>query len=218
MIKKLRLFVGIMMLSFLFIACGSETENDSKVESVDQSSGESCLYSYDKEGSSVNWTAFKTTQRVAVGGSFDSVLVSLPDTIRSPKEALKNASFSIISSSVFTNNTIRDGTIRKYFFSKLKNDGNIEGNIRIVEGTDKFGSGTIVLNINDVKRDIGFKYTIEGDVIIIKTKITLVSFEGEEAVQSLNTECKDVHAGADGVSKLWPDLEIEVKAALKKKC
>lgn len=218
MIKKLRLFAGIMMLSFLFIACGGETESESKVDSVDQSEGESCLYSYDEEASSVSWTAFKTTQRVAVGGSFDSVLVSLPDSVWSPKEALQNASFKIISSSVFTNNTIRDGTIRKYFFSKLKNDGNIEGNIKIVEGSDQAGSGTIMLNINDVKRDVGFKYTIKGNVIVIKTKITLVSFEGEEAVQSLNTECKDVHAGADGVSKLWPDLEIEVKAALKKKC
>ena len=216
--KKLKLIVGVMIFPILFIACGSESEKDSKVESTENGSSESCLYSYDKEGSSVNWIAFKTMQRVAVGGSFDSVLVSLPDSVRSPKEALKNASFSIITSSVFTNNTIRDGTIRNYFFSKLKNDGNIEGNIRIVEGDDKAGSGTVALSINDFKRDIGFKYTIEGDVILIKTKITLSSFEGDEAVQSLNTECKDLHAGADGVSKLWPDIEIEVKAALKKKC
>jgi polyisoprenoid-binding protein YceI len=218
MMKKLFLMVGIVASPYFFTACGDSNENEGNVVEGQISNDENCIYTYDDDASTVKWTAFKTTQRLAVGGRFDSVLVELPDSMHSPKEALQNASFSIITSSVFTDNTIRDGTLRNYFFGTLKNDGNISGEIKIVEGNDVEGGGTVMLNINDVKRDVGFKYTIEGNNIVIKTKINLNSFEGEAAVQSLNTECDDLHKGPDGISKLWPDVEIEVKAALKKKC
>ena len=217
--RKSILFFSTLLIAIIFSACGEVEETQNKaVEGQELVMDESCLYSYKADASSVKWTAFKTTDRVAVGGQFDSVLVFLPDTIYSPLEALEKVSFKIISSSVFTDNSMRDATIRKYFFSTLKNDGNIEGKVRIVEGDEKAGGGTVALTINDVKRDIGFKYTIVGNIITLKTKITLNSFEGEDAVQSLNTQCDDVHKGADGISKLWPDVEIEVKAALKKQC
>jgi polyisoprenoid-binding protein YceI len=215
-----RLWVaGALLLSVLMSACGEvEKEQKEAVEEQELMQDESCLYSYDSDSSSVNWTAFKTTERAAVGGRFDSVVVSLPDTVYSPKEALEKASFRIISSSVFTENGIRDNTLRKYFFSTLKDNGNIEGKVKIVEGDNKSGGGTVMLMINGVKRDMGFKYNIVGNNIMLKTKINLNSFDGSEAVKSLNTQCDDLHKGADGVSKLWPDVEIEVKAALKKRC
>ena len=209
-------FLGMVLLSLVFTSCGT-SEEKTEGEAVKEGAGEACIYTYNADSSKVNWTAFKTTDRLAVGGSFDSVLVVLPDSMHSAKEALGNASFTIIANSVFTNNSIRDNTLRKYFFSSLSNDGNITGNVKIVEGDDNAGGGTVELTINDVKRDIGFKYTIEGSVITLKTKITLKSFNGQDAVKSLNAECDDVHKGADGISKLWPDLEIEV-AALNKEC
>lgn len=207
-----------MILPFLLTACGNDDDAEKKKDKNELAVEETCIYSYNSDSSSVSWTAFKTTDHVGVGGSFDSVLVVLPDSMKSAKEALKNVSFTIISNSVFTDNAIRDNTLRKYFFSTLSNDGNINGNVKIVEGDDTSGGGTVELTINDVKRDIGFKYTIEGNVIFLKTKITLKSFNGQDAVKTLNAQCDDLHKGSDGISKLWPDIEIEVKAVLNTDC
>ena len=211
-------FLGMTLLSIIFTSCGSNEDNGQSEDVKEEVVAESCLYTYNSDSSKVNWTAFKTTDHVGVGGRFDSVLVVLPDSMQSAQEALENVSFTIFSNSVFTDNSIRDNTLRKYFFSTLANDGNIMGIVKIVEGDNTSGGGTVELTFNDVKRDIGFKYTIEGSVISLKTKITLNSFSGEDAMQSLNTQCDDLHKGADGISKLWPDVEIEVKAVLNKDC
>lgn len=211
-------FLGIALFSLLFTSCGSNEENEQNEEVKEEIVVESCLYTYNSDSSKVSWTAFKTTDHIGVGGSFDSLLVVLPDSMQSALEALENVSFTIFSNSVFTDNSIRDNTLRKYFFSTLANEGNIDGSVKIVEGDNTSGGGTVELTINDVKRDIGFKYTIEGSVISLKTKITLNSFSGEDAMQSLNAQCDDLHKGADGISKLWPDVEIEVKAVLNKDC
>lgn len=211
-------FLGIALFSLLFTSCGSNEEKGQSEEVKEEVVVESCLYTYNSDSSKVSWTAFKTTDHIGVGGRFDSVIVVMPDSMQSAKEALENVSFTIFSTSVFTNNSIRDNTLRKFFFSKLANDGNIEGSVKIVEGDNTSGGGTVELTINDVKRDIGFKYTIVDGVINLKTKITLNSFNGQDAVKSLNVKCDDLHKGADGISKLWPDVEIEVKAVLNKDC
>lgn len=207
-----------LLFPFVMIACGSEEESKNDKELQEEVVIEDCNYSYVSESSSVMWTAYKTSERAAVGGSFDSVLVEVPDSNSSVIEALRNASFDIYTESVSTNNPARDATIRKYFFATLADNGLIKGDIKIVEGDNKEGGGTVKLKINGVTRDIGFKYSVVDNLITIKTKINLSSFNGDPAIKSLNDFCDDLHKGSDGVSKLWPDIEIEVKAALNKDC
>ena len=212
------LWIGAsLMISVFMYSCGGN-EDAAPQENAAYVIDKNCTFSYDENASSLKWTAFKTTDRIAVGGSFDSVLVTFTDTSYSPKQALRNASFTIFTNSVFTDNAARDETIRKFFFSQLKGDGTIIGEVKSVEGDDSAGGGTVKLKLNEVTRDIGFKYTISGNEIVFTTKINLNSFEGGEAVASLNTNCNEVHKGPDGISKLWPDLEIEVKASLIKNC
>ena len=181
--RTFKLFM-VVLLPFAMIACASEDENQTKVEETEVV--EECNYTYDSDASSVMWTAFKTTARAAVGGSFDSVMVDVPDSNSSVIEALRNASFTIYTESVKTNNPARDLTIQKYFFGTLADNGRIEGKIKIVKGDNTAGSGTVNLKINGISRDIGFKYSEQDNLITIKTKISLSSFEGEAAIKSLN--------------------------------
>lgn len=217
--NKVFWIIGIVFAGAFFSACGElEKEQKKAVEYQKQVLDESCVYTYDASASSLNWTAFKTTGRVGVGGQFDSVIVNLPDTVYSLLEAIEKVSFSVVTSSVFTNNPDRDATLQKYFFGTLMDNGDIEGKVKIVEGDQEAGSGTVMITMNGVSRGIGFKYVIESDIITLIAKIDLDSFDGKDAVKTLNTECGELHAGEDGVSKLWPDIEIEVKAAFKKEC
>lgn len=215
------LIVGSFIVSVLLLgSCGDQEEvtNEEPLEKVVSVADEGCLYTYNAKSSSLNWVAFKTSDRVAVGGSFDSLKVMLSESVFSPMQAMENASFEVYVNSVFTDNSIRDNTLRKYFFSALIGGDVIKGKFKIVEGDDNAGGGSITLQLNNVTRDVGFEYTVDASVITIKTRIDLISFQGDQAINSLNKECDELHRGADGVSKLWPDIEIEVIVALDKKC
>lgn len=221
MMKKLKQTGSILMASFLLFACGSENEpavkeveNTEKTEVVQ----EKCLYTYNADSTSLNWTAFKTTDRVGVNGSFKKVKVNVADSVYSLNELIESVGFDVDVNTIFTNNPERDETLRKFFFASLEDDGEIYGEIKIVEGDNQSGGGTVKIKINGVSRDVGFEYELNGNNLLLRTKINLDSFNGQEAIETLNSECGDLHKGADGVSKMWSDITIEVKALVNKEC
>lgn len=210
----------ILFTSFLLFACGNEEKseaNNTEAKKVEVNI-EKCLYTYNPDSTSLNWIAFKTTDRVGVNGSFKTINVTIPDSVYSIKEAIENVAFDVDVNSVFTNNPERDETLRKYFFGSLEDDGKIYGEVKIIEGDELKGGGTVKIKINGVSRDVGFEYSVSGNEITLKTRINLDSFDAQEAINTLNGECGELHAGADGVSKMWADLTIEVKAVMNKEC
>ena len=213
--KRTKLFFLTTALFVFILGCDNETSNkskDSKSNKID------CNYSLIQDSSSVNWTAFKTNERVGVKGHFDVFKVWLPKEVKLPSEALLDASFDIETKSVNTGNMERDPKLVKFFFETLQDGHIIKGVIKSVDGNENNGNGLIELMFNDMIKDIPYTYQVKGNTIYLKTGINLEDWNGSSAVKSLNTECYDLHTGADGVSKLWPDIEIEVIAQLKKQC
>jgi len=45
--------------------------------------------------------------------------------------------------------------------------------------------------------------------------MNLDTWNGQTAVASLNEACKDLHKGADGVSKTWNEVAIEVTSSFQ---
>jgi hypothetical protein len=211
-------FMTTLVVFTLFVACDSQPSsktNDSKTEKADETS---CIYSIVEDSTAVNWTAFKTNDRIGVGGHFDEIKVWIPDNAKSPKEVLISTSFDIITASVNSGNDERDPKLVKYFFSTLADGHIIKGQIVSADGKDNAGEGTVKLFFNGITKKIPYTYQIKENKIYLKTGINLDEWDGSAAVKSLNTECYDLHTGKDGESKLWPDVEIEVVALLKKKC
>ncbi len=208
------IFLTTSILVFI-LGCNSESDKSSS----DAKSNETeCIYTMLKDSSSVNWTAFKTNDRLGVKGHFDEFKVWLPEDVSSPVAALVGTSFDIGTKSVNTGDLVRDPKLVKFFFNVLTDGQTIKGSIKSADGNEKEGNGLIELMFNGVTKDISYTYQIKGNNIYLKTGIDLEEWDGSDAVKSLNTECYDLHTGADGASKLWPDVEIEVVAALKKKC
>ena len=212
-ISKIIFFTTALFVSIL--GCNNETTNKSKDS---KSNDTECIYSLLKDSTMVNWTAFKTNARVGVKGHFDEFKVWLPKNVYSPAEALVGTSFDIGTKSINTGNAERDPKLVKFFFAALADGELIKGEIVSAEGNENEGNGLIKLMFNGVTNEIGYTYQIKGKKIYLKTGIDLDEWDGSDAVKSLNTECYDLHTGADGVSKLWPDVEIEVIAMLKKQC
>jgi hypothetical protein len=54
--------------------------------------------------------------------------------------------------------------------------------------------------------------------IALSGVIELGNWSAQPNVDALNKVCYDLHKGADGVSKLWPEVKLEVSTTLNKNC
>ena len=212
---------GILFASALALAaCGSEGGNEaSKTEKKEIKLAEKvCNYSYNAESVTASWTAFKFTEKAGVGGKFDSVIVSTSGSVDSPEKMLGELKFEIPISSTNTNNPDRDMKIIEYFFGTLSNTEMISGNIVSAKGNNEEGTAMVNLSMNDKTFQQEVNYKIEGAQVSLMGTIDVGNWNGNDAIAALNKVCDDLHKGEDGISKLWPTVDISIVALLDKSC
>ena len=196
--KKIAVFAFAVAL--LTTSCKKEEKNEVIVEPTPEVSGLKII----TDSTKVNWTAFKTTEKIAVGGSFKSIELKDTKTGETPEEVLEGAAFSIPVSSLYTNNPDRDSKLLKFFFGTLKNT-------ELLAGTLNFRDNKcyMTLTMNDVTKQIVTEYTFENKVFTLNATLNLVEFGGEKAVAAINEACLELHKGKDGVSKTWELVDIK---------
>ncbi|MAZ36268.1 MAG: hypothetical protein CL842_02325 [Crocinitomicaceae bacterium] len=212
---------GILFAAALALAaCGSEGGNEaSKTEKKEiKLAEEVCNYSYNAESVTASWTAFKFTEKAGVGGKFDSVIVSTSGSVDSPEKMLGELKFEIPISSTNTNNPDRDMKIIEYFFGTLSNTEMISGNIVSAKGNNEEGTAMVNLSMNDKTFQQEVNYKIEGAQVSLMGTIDVGNWNGNDAIAALNKVCDDLHKGEDGISKLWPTVDISIVALLDKSC
>ena len=158
----------------------------------------------DQNSVNVEWTAYKTTDKVPVSGTFNKVEVANLQTGDTPEEVLNGATFSIPVSSLFSDNEERDTKLKKLFFGIMSNTELISGKF-IHEGNES----KISIKMNGVTRDVPVKTSFAANTFRMNGTIQLPDFNTQEAMESLNAACYELHMGADGVSKTWEDVAIE---------
>ncbi len=204
----------------LLFACGGNPEQ--KTESSQEKSSaketkaqQSCTYVYDPSATSIVWEAYKYTERAAVGGKMDSVTVSNVPNAESALGVMENASFTVHTNSVNSNNSDRDMKIRKYFFGSLATPKEITGSIKSWDTGAK--KATVGLNINGVSKDLVMDYEVSNDTRVkLSGSIDVTEWNAGGAIAKLNEICKELHTGSDGKSKLWPDFKLTVVTTLLK--
>jgi len=182
-----------------------------------------CTYSIDPHTVHVNWTAFKTTQKVRVGGSFTEVTVTGDLTNSKSMAALLNQLDAEIdltaADKINTGNAARDKTLFEKFFSLIKAKPVMKGKLRHTKGTDDKGDVSLVLTMNRKTLSVPMSYTRDAKgLLTIKGAIDVNDFGLSGALANLSKACFDLHKGPDGVSKTWPEVEIELQANVAKAC
>jgi polyisoprenoid-binding protein YceI len=220
--------LSLLAIATLFMtACGSGTESKEvtiektaeEAAPVEKSIVEVCTYSYDPSTTKIMWKSFKTSAKVAVGGIFDTFTVD--NTVKSNSESavFENASFSIVTASVNSGNTERDPKLIKFFFNAMVSTDTITGGIdKISEAVDGKGAAIIHITMNGQTHEENATYTLEGTVLTLSATLNMAKWEASHAITTLNTECKDLHTGDDGISKLWEEVDIEITTTLAKSC
>ncbi|RCS27558.1 hypothetical protein DUT90_05450 [Polaribacter sp. WD7] len=206
--KKIITVFGFVVLALNFIACKSEKRpeyvEEKKVEEVKKKS--TAPFAFEKADNSIKFTAYKTSDKVPVGGQFKKVDIISGGEGNTIKEAVHNTEFSIPVSSIFTKEASRDYKIKKFFFGVMEKTKLLSG--KLVLENDSTGYAN--LKMNNVIQKVPFLYTIEAKKFSMQATMDVANWNALEALNSLNTVCKDLHTGADGISKTWSEVALNI--------
>ncbi len=182
--------VILLTIVFLAISCKDKVEKK-----------EFCI---DENTLTVKWTAYKTTDKIPVSGKFEKIIIQKSAYGKSAVDAVNNVEFSIPVSSVFTNNSERDEKLKKFFFGTMKDTETIEGKVLLKENN----TGILHLTMNGITASLPITYNIVEQLVNVEGLLDLNTWKGAMAIKALNEVCKDLHKGADGVSKTWNEVKL----------
>jgi polyisoprenoid-binding protein YceI len=213
-----KILFPITVFTVMFMSSCGGNHGDENTETTPETTEEICFYNYANGTAVVRWTAFKTNDKIAVGGQFNTVNVTVGDKSTKITDILETIKFNIPTGSTNTSNEDRDAKIVASFFGVMEATDIILGQVKSAEGDNTAGSCTFYLTLNNVEKEVILNYTVTNDVIKLTGGIDVVDFGAENAVASLNEVCKDLHIGSDGVSKTWSTVDLEIEASLNKDC
>jgi hypothetical protein len=198
-IKSTLAIVSIIVIT----ACNNSNSN--KKNEIEEG------YSIEPKTTTISWTAFKTTNKIPVKGTFTKLNIEKTKPAKTALEALNGLKFSIPVSSLFTNDTIRDNKLLKYFFQNLIDTDMISG----VLHTNNENSGELEITLNNTTQTVPVYYIISDQMVTMDAVIDLDNWRAQQALNLLNNACLDLHTGPDGVSKTWSEVKISVATYLK---
>lgn len=203
-LRECKSFMSIVTGLLIFFAAASHANQN-------------CTYSISKESMEIGWTAFKTTQKVPVQGTFKVYNVEGKLKADSLKKLLDGLSGSVQLKSNDSKSPERDLTLSKFFFNLIKTTP-VTGTLQ--NFSDKDMKGQLNLRFNGHQEVLPLTYTLNettGELSAVAT-LDLLGFKATSAFDSIHKACEKLHMGSDGVSKTWTDVQVNLKAKLEKIC
>lgn len=209
--------IAFAILSTVFIAFTSCKESKKNTENQDSenTSLSNEKFTLIQDSTKVSFTAYKTTEKVPVGGQFKEIKLSNVMGGDTPLQALDGIQFKIPVSSLFTNDPTgtRDPKILEFFFGVMKNTELISGVVKVVNGTSSMD-----VTLNGETQNIPLEHEIFGDdKILFNGVMNLENWNAMDAVSSINKACEILHTGNDGISKTWSEVAVKAEVHLQKK-
>jgi hypothetical protein len=196
---KVSIFLGILTI-LVAISCKSEKNSSDASEKI------AAPFAIKYAKKEINFTAYKTTEKIPVGGQFSKVDIVAGGTGNSVKEAINNTEFSIPVSSLLTKDSSRDYKIKKFFFGVMNNTELLSGKLIISDDSN----GIAKITMNGETQDVPFTYTIVDKTFNMQASIDINNWNASAALASLNKVCEDLHKGSDGVSVTWSEVALNI--------
>ena len=177
-----------------------------------------CTYGVSAGDVKVEWTAFKTTAKAPVKGTFNQMTLEGATSAKSLKDLAKGLSMTIDGTSVESNNPGRNVTLAQFFFQKFAPASEIKASVVSLEGDETKGTLNIKVTLNGVSQTLPFAYTVEAGVLQAKATMSMSAFTLQAAFKSLHNACASLHTGSDGVARTWDDVELALSSKFTKTC
>ena len=163
----------------------------------------------------VIWKAYKTLEKIGVGGKFTSVDY-IPAALEGKnfKELFVGSKVVIDTGKVDSGNPDRDVKLVQFFFNKMTG-GKIEGTIQSIKadprtkGKPRTGTLTVAITMNGKSLVIPMTYRYEKEQFNATGAIDLADFNALPALSSINKSCFELHKG-----KTWRDVTIGFHTAV----
>ncbi|MBT9188400.1 hypothetical protein [Zobellia russellii] len=209
--KKIKLIV----LGLLLVGAFSCKEAKKEQEQSTEAQAATETYTLIQDSTKVSFTAYKTTEKLPVGGKFTKINITKADEGDSPIAALDGTEFSIPVSSLFTNDATgtRDPKILEFFFGVMENTELISGVFNVSE--DNNYSIDVTLNGNTATIPLTHK-AVSDTSLVFDGVMNLEEWDALDAVASINKACEALHTGKDGVSKTWSEVAVHAEVLLQK--
>ncbi len=205
--KRSILFLFFTLLIFTY-SCKKDEKKVEKKEAATQT-----MYTVLDKDVIINWTGYKTTEKIPVKGTFKEVEILNAKTADSPVKVINDLKFKIPVASIFSKDSIRDYKLVNFLFGNMKNTISIEGRITLNENN----KGISTLSLNGFEKEVPVTYILSGNDIHINTSIDLNNWQAQAAVKALNDVCSEKHKSKDGISKTWSEVGIDVDVKVTKK-
>lgn len=197
---KTRNIYGTLVMAALFLTACSEKKTQ-----------EQAFMTPVPDSVTVEWTAYKTTDKLPVKGTFTTVNLDSYAEGSTVAAVLDGAEFSINAMEIATGDESRDTKIKDSFFGLMNEPGVIKGEF-VQSGDDWF----VKLKMNGVTVEkLPAKVEITDNTAQIAASIQLVDFKALEVLEALNKACYDLHIGGDGISKTWEVVDIEASVSFE---
>jgi polyisoprenoid-binding protein YceI len=169
-----------------------------------------CTYDYQKEGSTLSWTAFKTPKKVGVTAKFSDFTITAINA-KSVNDILAGATFDINSQSVDSGDKARDAKIMTFFFKKMLKGTKITGKVLKVENN----VADVELNLNGTTKVVKMnaKFDEATSKLTVKGAIDVLEYGMKDNLAALTKACFEKHEGVT-----WPNVDLELVAMVKKSC
>lgn len=180
--------------------------------------GKACHFTFNPSTTKFEWTAFKFTEKTAVKGSFADIQVKndrkQADSILS---AMRPSQVTIPAIGIESGHPDRDQKIREYFLGTNPRVQEIKARFFNAKGNTE---GTVDLQItwNGTIRKIPLRYTIRGAHLVAEGSLDVLDFGMSEGLQKLNSVCSELHKSKDGISKLWPTVDVRIESTFTSNC
>lgn len=210
--KNLKL---ITLGMILITAIGCKDAKNSAEENTIEAQSTEATFSLVNDSTKVSFKAYKTTDKVAVGGTFKEITLTNSGQGKTALEALNGTKFSIPVSSLFTNDATgtRDPKILGFFFGVMKNTAVISGEFKVASDS----TCSIDVTLNGTTSNIPLEITTNSDTSLsFDGVMNLENWDALAAVASLNKACEALHTGKDGVSKTWNEVAVHADVLLIK--
>lgn len=196
-----------MSVTFLVLLSSVSASAAEGAKNADQNA---CRYRLDPDSVRIEWTGYKTTEKLGVKGGFKEVQVRAKERAsKSAAAALEGASFSLNPLSVVSGNDARDSSLREEFFKKMAGQQQIFGKLSKVNISDSKGEAVLGLTLNSKMQSVPVQLQIDSSRLVrLEGEIDLLNFTAQDALQSLHRKCEELHKGKDGVSKTWSTVSI----------
>ena len=207
--------ITLLLTSVLMFSCNTNSSENSKSNAKLK---EACKYRLKTEDLKFEWTAFKTTEKIAVKGSFDDIQTNSNNTNASIMNVLIGSEFKINLNSINSGNTDRDSKLINLFFQNLSKPDIITGIVEECDGDNNKGKTIINLLINNISHQVRMNYKLEENIVKLNGGLDLLNWKAEKSLNALHEACLQLHTGKDGISKTWSVMDINIEIPVKIEC